>query len=605
MFYCLQRALLTLFLPLLLVLGFPEAPASYPWPQEGSQLEHYLLVAQEAEKAKDYARSAEAYLNILKIRPDWALIHQSLGVVYHLQSRYPEAIAVFEKALSLDPRLWGSRLFLGMDYYRTNQFSKAVPELKKAIELNPPLAEAEARHWLGSSYLAMDRFEEAIEQWRRLIELRPGDLEVLYNLAQAYNRFSSSLFEAMGKIDLHSAEAHRLQAEWFESQDRPGIAVEEYTKAAELRPDWEGIHNAIGSIYARQGEIEKAVEAFENELKIVPNDEVVQKQLVALKEKLNESHPVKKSEPGTTTLSQESTPAFFSGAGSSRKTEMPLSSLGIEEFRARKFKEAIEVLQRALDSNPNDRKASLYLARSYFASEQYDQAVQTLHRLNKAAGQDLEVLYWLGKSYQELAASTLQKMIDINPSSYRVHQISGKLFEEKTQFLKALESYQTALKLSPDLAGIRSDIGNVYRKMENLDEALIWLKEELKINPYHALTNYRVGDIYMTKASPELAVPYLEQAVQANPGLLEAQRELGKALMDQRQYEKALVRLRIVAQAEPQDEGIHYLLAGAYRKLGNLEEAKVELKRFNELNQERLERDRQRVSRKILRDQSQ
>src|SRR5262249_26211067 len=83
----------------------------------------YLQVAQEAEKAKDYARSAESYLQILKIHPDLALIHQSLGVVYHLQNLFPEAILAFEKALSLDANLWGSHLFLGMDYYRTNQFA--------------------------------------------------------------------------------------------------------------------------------------------------------------------------------------------------------------------------------------------------------------------------------------------------------------------------------------------------------------------------------------------------------------------------------------------------------------------------------------------------
>ena len=158
------------------------------------------------------------------------------------------------------------------------------------------------------------------------------------------------------------------------------------------------------------------------------------------------------------------------------------------------------------------------------------------------------------------------------------------------------------LKLSPDLAGIRSDIGNVYRKMEDLDEALVWLKQELAMNPYHALTNYRVGDILMTKGRSDQAIAYLEQAVQANPRLLEAQRQLGKAFMEQQQYDKALEKLLIVAQGEPEDEGIHYLLTTAYRKLGDSEQAKVELRKFNELNQKRLERDRQRVARKILRD---
>jgi Flp pilus assembly protein TadD len=102
-----------------------------------------------------------------------------------------------------------------------------------------------------------------------------------------------------------------------------------------------------------------------------------------------------------------------------------------------------------------------------------------------------------------------------------------------------------------------------------------------------------------------MAIPYLVQAVQSNPKLLEAQRELGKALIDQQEYEKALPPLKVISEEEPEDEGIHYLLSAAYRKLGKSEEARFELQKFKELNDKRLERDRQRVERKILRDASQ
>jgi superkiller protein 3 len=574
--------------------------------EANAQIEQYLQMAQEAEKSKDYTRMVDAYLGILNIRPDWALIHQSLGVAYHLQSRYPQAIAAFEKALTLDPQLWGAHLFLGMDFYRTNQFARAIPELKKAIELNPTLAEAEARQWLGFSFLALKRYGEAIEQWQRLVELKPRDLEALYNLAQAYHEVSTSLFEAMGRIDMHSAEAHRIQAEWFESQDRPVLAIEEYEKAAALRPDWEGLHSAIGRIYASLGELEKAAKGFEEELRMSPNDEELRKKLSALQERLKQATP-SSERPADSTRAESSAV----GASTQRQYSLPgqklssMSTAAIEKFRARQFNGAIDLLKKALATNPEDRKAGIYLARCYFSLENYEHSVAILQSLAKTEAQDPEVMYWLGRSYQELAAFTLQKMVEIDPSSYRVHQMAGKLYEEKAQFAKALDSYKTALTLAPNLAGIRSDIGNICRKMQNLDEALIWLKEELKINPYHALTSFRVGDIYLTKASPDLAIPYLEQAVQANPELLEAQRELGKALMDQQQYEKALPPLKVVAEEEPEDEGIHYLLSGAYRKLGKSEEARLELERFKELNEKRLERDRQRVERKILRDASQ
>src|SRR5882762_4723254 len=41
------------------------------------QVKNLLQQAQAAEKNKDYSQAAAAYQSILKIRPQWALIHQS------------------------------------------------------------------------------------------------------------------------------------------------------------------------------------------------------------------------------------------------------------------------------------------------------------------------------------------------------------------------------------------------------------------------------------------------------------------------------------------------------------------------------------------------
>jgi protein O-GlcNAc transferase len=250
------------------------ATAVFASPDQGSdrQIEQQLQLAQEAQKNKDYERSVAAYQKILTLRPDWALIHQSLGVVYHLQSRYPEAISSFQHALELDPKLWGSDLFLGMDLYRTNQFSKAIPALEEAMRINPELSESETRFWLGSSFLALDQFTDAIRQFRQLVELKPKDLEALFNLAQTYSRFSSALFTEIGKVNPESAEAHRLQGEWFEWRAKLDRAVGEYMEVAALRPDWEGVHQSIGRILAKQGQTGKAVAELEKELEIMPHN---------------------------------------------------------------------------------------------------------------------------------------------------------------------------------------------------------------------------------------------------------------------------------------------------------------------------------------------
>ena len=136
-------------------------------------------------------------------------------------------------------------------------------------------------------------------------------------------------------------------------------------------------------------------------------------------------------------------------------------------------------------------------------------------------------------------------------------------------------------------------------RLQQLDEALTWLKEELARNPFHSMANYKVGSIYQSKASPELAIPFLESAIQANPGLLVAQQELGKAYLSLGRNQEAIERFKVVRDADPQDDSIHYILAGAYKKAGQTAEANAELKIFGQLRQKKAESDRLYLEKKI------
>jgi tetratricopeptide (TPR) repeat protein len=576
--------------------GMPPLAQTTP----DKQIESYLREAQQAEQTKDYQRSAEAYRKILQIRPQWALIHQSLGVVQHLQNHYPEAIAAFEEALKLDPSLWGSHLFLGMDYYRTNQFLKAISALEQSIKLNPKLAENEARLWLGSSYLALDRFAEALEQFRRLVELKPRDLEALYNLAQAYNRFSARLFTRITESDPESAEAHRLQAEWFEGQDQLVEAIDEYAQVVKERPDWEGVRQKIASLYLKKNDLEKAAQALEEELRIAPADEALLRLLQSVNERLKrDSRPSPDNVSARTAVVSSSASSNAPGPG----TAAPLSQ-GISRFRARDFTGASESFSRAIKDEPGNIPATVYLARSHFELGSYEQSIVLLRNPERFPSHQLEALFWAGKSYQELAALTLQRMIDLDPLSYRVHQMSGELLEDKRKYAEAIDAYQKALKQSPELTGIRFAIGNAYWKMQNLDEALVWLKDELSRNPYHALANSKAGNIYLAKGNTELAIPFLERAAQANPGLLAAQQDLAKAYTNQGRHQEAIDRLKIVAEADPEDESIRYLLSAAYKKTGDLEAAEAELRAFTQLRAEKSRKRQEYLQKRISTDQT-
>src|SRR5581483_2580577 len=149
-----------------------------------------------------------------------------------------EAIAEFRRALDLDPKLFGSYLFLGMDYYKSNQFKLAVAPLQKSIELNAAMAEPEARFWLAATYSALGRPDQAVNELRRDLVLRPKDSDVLYYLVKAYDQSSSAAFERLGRVEPKSGAVALLQGERLTEEKRPDLAGLQYRTAVALRPDF-------------------------------------------------------------------------------------------------------------------------------------------------------------------------------------------------------------------------------------------------------------------------------------------------------------------------------------------------------------------------------
>ena len=206
-----------------------DAPVDMPMSQR-------LDAAQRAEQAHDYLAASRQYEEILKTQPKLPLVRQSLAITYHLQNRYPEAIAEFQRALRLDSTLWGSDLFLGMDYYKTNQFAQAVGPLESSISLNAKMAEPEARFWLAITYLALNKPEEAVRDPAAGSALRPGNIEVLNSLVRAYDQAAASVFQRLGNLEPQAAAVSLLQAERFLDENRVDLARVQYRNALRPRP---------------------------------------------------------------------------------------------------------------------------------------------------------------------------------------------------------------------------------------------------------------------------------------------------------------------------------------------------------------------------------
>ena len=253
-------------------------------------------------------------------------------------------------------------------------------------------------------------------------------------------------------------------------------------------------------------------------------------------------------------------------------------------FLTHDYQLAIFHLQEATRLEPKDKQPWVLLGRCYAEQGSQQQAIETLKRWLARNGDDVDVLFWVGKFYEGVAESTFEKMAEAHPDSYLIYQAQAEQYIDNKDYKKALEVLDRAEALAPDAPGLHYSRGEVYWSERALDKAQPELEKELRINPFHAQANWLLGDIYVSLRAPEKGIPFLERAVALNPSLWDAHRALGRALVMENKFQEAVAQFQMVAKANPDDDTIHGLLSNAYRRLGDLEKAKEEAEVFEKLN---------------------
>lgn len=233
--------------------GLADAAAWYPSnvPDSASS----LRVSQKAA-----ARRA------LKLDPDLAEAHASMGFVHLANMDAPAALRELTRALELKPSYWEAHHWLGELYLKIGRPQQALNHLTLALELNPQ--HALARHWLYDAYLAAGRPEKSLREARRQQRLGleqvnavAGEIRALYHL------------DRLG-------EARRLAQEQLPKLDKglwpvamrghlaAVLAAAGDTAAARKQVGWirsnkEGGPFWVGFAYASVGKTDRAFDAWE------------------------------------------------------------------------------------------------------------------------------------------------------------------------------------------------------------------------------------------------------------------------------------------------------------------------------------------------------
>jgi tetratricopeptide (TPR) repeat protein len=121
---------------------------------------------------KDFAEAEKAYLEALKLHPDYLVVLISLGRLRMAQTNFDGALQPLTRAVELQPNSAQANYFLGESYLQLKKGSKGVPYLYAALKTDP-VGMADAHLLLGALYHGAGLKAKAATEYEEFLKVKP------------------------------------------------------------------------------------------------------------------------------------------------------------------------------------------------------------------------------------------------------------------------------------------------------------------------------------------------------------------------------------------------------------------------------------------------
>jgi tetratricopeptide (TPR) repeat protein len=521
---------------------------------------HYLLglvyLLQEEWAPKPKIR--EQFLLELRLNPRDFLSTYLLGAMASNEKNFAESDRYLKTATEIQPNWSEPWLYLGLNANNQGDTKNAEIYLRKAIALNGP-DDSRSNYFIRKAYFALgrilsqsDRKEEARVYLQKARELQER--------VQADSIATSASTGGMGG----TSAAYIATADLKNVEDRTSLGAGSHDAAAEL-------DEATLSRSDLTEEEKRAALVEEKRLRAVlgasfndlATSEAIRQQYDLALDHYQEAERWEAESPGL------------------------LRNLGVTAMKARKYSEAVRALSQALAADPKDDAVRAMLGMSYYLTDQYKDASQTISPLGDAALRDSGLGYaWadaLVKQQDLQQAGEVLDKLERTPVSIETLMLVGRSWEEIGNHLRAVATYHKVLETAPSQPKAHYYAGVAYIRADRPADAAAEFQAELALTPDDADAKYNLGFAYLQQSKRDQAAALFVEVVAAHPEHADAQYQLGKILMDEKKVKEAIGHLEAAVRLKPQSDYMHYQLQAAYRMDSRIQDADRELALYKEI----------------------
>jgi len=334
---------------------------------------------------------------------------------------------------------------------------------------------------------------------------------------------------AAQKVDEATIESYSRQAEEALARKDADAAQAALEKLARLTPDNPEVFANLGAVYYARGRYPQAAEAFQRALRLNP-----------------------------------------------KIPNVPLM-LGMCDAELGHLQEAVPILESAFRHPPSvemGRTIGLKLVVVYTSLDQPTKALETMEALLQRYPNDPEILYRASHLYGDRALQTMTRLVDVAPESVWKRMAFAEALEAQKRYDQAIIEYRKVIAADPGMAGVHYRLGRALLlkspdSEEARAEALKEFQQDLTLDPGNSAAEYEMGEIFRRRGQFEPALEHFSRAVTIDPSVEDAQIALARTLIRLKEPKESVPHLLAAIQLNPRNETSHFLLANAYRSLGD------------------------------------
>jgi tetratricopeptide (TPR) repeat protein len=218
--------------------------------------------------------------------------------------------------------------------------------------------------------------------------------------------------------------------------------------------------------------------------------------------------------------------------------------LAIEYENDGNYKAALKVLREAVKSNPNNESAIYEIAFCYDCLGEYENSI---------------------KCYSNF--------IDENPYSYTAWYNLGNAHSKLEDFDKAIWAYNYCILINHSFGPVYFNIANAFLAKEDFTKAIEHFHKCIELDGDDSVALCYIGECYEQLGDVETSKSFYKKSLDIDFLLSDAWLGLGVIADLEGNTREGIALIKKASELDPENAGIYHVLAGAYEKIEEFENA--------------------------------